>query len=58
MSKEQKKTIFRQQSLDRLGSPEQLTDYFHVTNIGVWVFISMIILPAGRFFCMGFSGEA
>ena len=57
MSEEQKKTIFRQQSLDRLGSPEQLKDYLHVTNVGVWVFISMIILLLAGFFAWASLGK-
>ncbi len=35
MPQEQKKQIFIQQTLDRIASPEQLTDYLHVTNPGI-----------------------
>ena len=45
---EQKPSIFRQRSLERISSPEQLTDYLKVTNIGVWVILAaVIILLAG-----------
>lgn len=50
MAEEQKKQIFRQKSLDRISSPEQLTDYLHVTNVGVWVLLSVIILLLAAFF--------
>ena len=47
---EQKPSIFRQRSLERISSPEQLTDYLKVTNIGVWVILAaVIILLAGLF---------
>lgn len=44
MAEEQRKQIFRQQALDRIASPEQFNDYLHVTNAGVWVFLSVVIL--------------
>ena len=44
MSETQKTSIFRQKTLDRLSSPEQLTDYLRVTNVGLWVIIAVIIL--------------
>ncbi|MCR5815565.1 MAG: hypothetical protein K6F91_01635 [Ruminococcus sp.] len=47
---EQKPSIFRQRSLERISSPEQLTDCLKVTNIGVWVILAaVIILLAGLF---------
>lgn len=49
MSEETKKTIFRQQALDRISSPEQFNDYLHVTNPGVWVFLSIVILLLAAF---------
>ena len=42
--KEQKKQVYRQKTLDRISSPEQLTDYLHVTNPGIWVLFAVIIL--------------
>lgn len=29
--------LFRQKSIDRVSSPEQLQDYMRVTNPGVWM---------------------
>ena len=43
-------TIFRKITLDRISSPEQLTDYLRVTNPGVWaVLAAVILLLAGIF---------
>ena len=40
--------IFRKKSLDKVKSPENLDDYIHVSNPGVWLLlISIIILLAG-----------
>ena len=36
--------IFRQRSLDRVSSPEQLDDYLHVTTPAVWVVLAAIVL--------------
>ena len=57
MAEEQKKQIFRQKSLDRISSPEQLTDYLHVTNVGVWVVFSVIILLLAAFFVWASLGK-
>ena len=35
MSDEMKTSVFRKKTLDRISSPEQLTDYLHVTNPGI-----------------------
>ena len=41
-------TVFRKKTLDRISSPEQLTDYLRVTNPGIWVVLAaMILLLAG-----------
>ena len=34
---ENQSTVFRKKTLDRISSPEQLTDYLRVTNPGIWV---------------------
>ena len=47
---ENKKTVFRQKTLERISSPEQLTDYLRVTNPGIWaVLAAVILLLAGLF---------
>lgn len=43
-----KKQLFRQKSINKISSPEQLNDYVRVSNPGVWmILISIIILLAG-----------
>ncbi len=40
--------LFRQSSIDRISSPEQLQDYMHVTSPGVWmVFGAVLVLLVG-----------
>ncbi len=47
---ENKQTVFRQKTLERISSPEQLTDYLRVTNPGIWaVLAAVILLLAGLF---------
>lgn len=42
--------VFRKKTLDRIASPEQLTDYLLVTNPGIWVIlVAVILLLAGIF---------
>ena len=44
--------IFREKSLERISSPEQLQDYMKVTNPGIWtILIAVIVLLAGLFVC-------
>ena len=47
---EQTSNIFRKKTMDRISSPEQLTDYLRVTNPGIWlVLATVILLLAGIF---------
>lgn len=40
--------VFRQKTIDRLSSPDELTDYLKVTNPGVWaVLIAIVVLLLG-----------
>ncbi len=41
---ERAQTIFRRKTLDRISSPEQLTDYLRVTNPGIWVVLAAVLL--------------
>lgn len=42
------KQIFREKAMGRITSPDQLTDYLHVTNTSVWVIlVTVIVLLAG-----------
>ena len=41
-------SIFREKSLERVSSPEQLDDYIRVTTPSVWlVLLALVILLAG-----------
>ena len=41
-------SIFRQKSIDRVSSPEQLNDYIRVTTPSVWiVLIALVVLLVG-----------
>ena len=47
---ENHQTVFRKKTLERISSPDQLTDYLCVTNPGIWVILAAIIaLLAGLF---------
>ena len=51
---EQEQSIFRKKTLDRISSPEQLTDYLRVSNPGIWIIlIAVIVLLAGLFVWAG-----
>jgi hypothetical protein len=40
--------LFRQKSIERVSSPEQLNDYIRVTTPGVWlVLLALVILLLG-----------
>ena len=44
----QTNSIYREEALKRISSPEQLTSYLRVTNPGIWaVLIGVIVLLAG-----------
>ena len=47
---EQKKSIFRKETLERISSPEQLTDYLRVTNPGIWIVLAAIVILLVGFF--------
>ena len=41
---EDKQSVYRQKTIDRISSPEQLTDYLRVTDPGIWVILDAVIL--------------
>ena len=43
MAENQSSKIFRKQTLERISSPDRLTDYLHVTNPGIWVVLAAVI---------------
>lgn len=46
----QKKNIFRKETLERISSPERLTDYLRVTSPGIWIVLVAIIIMLVGFF--------
>ena len=40
MAKKEKETIFRKETLDRISSPDPLTDYLRVASPGIWVVLA------------------
>lgn len=50
MAEQENATVFRQKTLERISSPEQLADYLRVTNPGIWIILAaVIVLLAGIF---------
>ena len=49
--------IFRKKSMDKISSPEQLNEYIHVTNPGVWIILCAIIILLAGFCVWGIFGK-
>ena len=43
MSEQPKVKLFREKSLEAVESPESLNDYLHVTSVGVWLVMAVVI---------------
>ena len=51
MSEQPKTKLFREKSLERVTSPEQLNDYIKVTTPSVWMILAAtLLLIAGTLF--------
>ena len=50
MEDQKKTSIFRSETLQRISSPEQLTDYLRVTNPGIWVILAAVLALLVGFF--------
>ena len=47
---EEKQNVFRKETIDRISSVDQLSDYLRVTDPGIWVILAALIaLLAGLF---------
>lgn len=53
---ENTQTVFRKKTLDRISSPDQLTDYLCVTNPGIWVILAAVILLLAGIFAWSVVG--
>lgn len=42
--------LFRKESIERVSSPEQLSDYLHVTSPAIWVVLAAVILLLASLF--------
>ncbi|MBO7405156.1 MAG: hypothetical protein J6V24_09370 [Clostridia bacterium] len=56
MTENNKQSVFRKKTLDRISSPEQLTDYLCVTNPGIWVVLAAVILLLAGLFTWSMTG--
>lgn len=50
MEEQKKASVFRSETLQRISSPEQLTDYLRVTNPGIWVVLAAVLALLVGFF--------
>ena len=50
MEERKKASIFRSETLKRISSPEQLTDYLRVTNPGIWIILAAVLTLLVGFF--------
>ena len=53
---ENNNSVFRKETLERISSPEQLNDYLHVTNPGIWVILTAVILLVAGVFVWSCTG--
>ena len=49
--------IFREKSIERISSPEELDDYLKVTNVRVWVVILTLFFMAASIIVWSFAGD-
>ena len=48
MAEQPSQSVFRKKTLERISSPDQLTDYLRVTNPGIWaILLAVILMLAG-----------
>lgn len=51
-----KKSIYREKTLERIATPDQLTDYLKVTNPGIWVILAAVIILLAGVFVWSYTG--
>lgn len=42
--------LFKKENVERVSSPEQLSDYLHVTNPAIWVVLAAVVLLLASLF--------
>ncbi|MCR5403935.1 MAG: hypothetical protein K6E91_09005 [Butyrivibrio sp.] len=50
-------TVFRDKSIERISSPEQLNDYVRLTDPGVWFVVAAIMIILVGTFIFGITGH-
>lgn len=50
-------SLFREKSLQKISSPEELDDYVRVTNPGVWMVLGAVVFLLAGFIVWGFLGK-
>jgi HlyD family secretion protein len=53
----EQKQIFRKAAIDRVASPEQLTDYIQVGSPSVWVTLTAVIILLASLFVWAAFGQ-
>ena len=53
----EQKQIFRKAAIDRVASPEQLTDYIRVGSPSVWVVLAACVILLASLFVWGWFGQ-
>jgi hypothetical protein len=53
----ERESIFRQESLDRISSPEQLDEYIRVSNPGIWLMLLALLILFASVLVWGFTGS-
>jgi hypothetical protein len=53
---EEQNSVFRKKTLERISSPEQLTDYLRVTGPGIWIILIAVMLLLGSPFAWAAIG--
>lgn len=51
------KPIFREKSMERISSPEQLNDYIKVTHAGIWLALAAVLVLLAGFIVWGIVGK-
>ena len=57
MEAEKKSSIFREKSMERISSPEDLNDYVRVASPGVWLILAAIVVLLAGFIIWGVYGN-
>ena len=49
--------IFREKSIERISSPEQLSDYLKVPNVSIWIILLTLFFIAASIIVWSFAGD-